>query len=108
VTNTVLEFTFNGKTYGQDSYANLAEILVSGLEVKYYVRGAMDFLWSTLDEMVKDLLEDEVLLNLCPDDRRRVTAAAMRGWQTHRAEEANDGFLPAFRIWGQQRVKVFG
>lgn len=88
------------------SLTDWSEILVSGLEGRYYVRGGMDHRWSSLDQMITDLRDDVSLKMLFPPDRERVLSAALQGWQHGRPEETLDGYLPAHRLWHNDRIQV--
>lgn len=69
---------------------------IAGLEATYHVRAAMDPTVN-IDELVREILDEGL-----PTE---VAAAAITGWVQHHDEDP-EGYLPAFRLWGEQRIEV--
>lgn len=90
---TVFTFSFDAAAY---------ELAVVGLEASYYVRGGMGCTSvEDLNEVVREALRTTKLM---PRDRARLAVAALRGWVTHNAEEAEP--LTWYRLLGDTRLEV--
>lgn len=90
-------------------------VAVAGLEARFYVRGALDPTYRSEDArdrlvvaiMAGQTLRDDdwSLLFLTRENRARVAASVLTGWQTHRGPAPASPYA-AHRLWGAERVEV--
>lgn len=104
------------RTFGQilREAAN-SEVRVSGLEARYYARGALECVTDDdIDCLVKDLLrepeatapDDGLMGLLTVGSRARLAAAALAGHAAHRPVEEDVRFLVWYRLVGSTALEV--